>query len=408
MSARVLIPSTTLSNELKDSKAVSVNYNYNYNCLNDPHSVYNEDEDEDYILEESAGNSSDDSTDEISDEYTDISDNEIGHNKIGNDNAETDDSNDNSDITSFSLNSSSSTLTISNNLSSDEDGYKDTYNNSYKASTPRSTGSTGSTDSTNTKKLNIKNASTSKITISIENNLSFLNQNVNNFIKKHEIPRKVLHISIGFITLYLYGKGYEISDINPILITGFLILLSIDVVRLNFPRVNQLYIRYFGLLMRQKEVNSVNGVIYYLLGLIIPFSLFSKDISMLSVLLLSWSDTAASTFGRLYGHLTPRLTPNKSLAGSIAAFFTGVFSCIILYAYFLPKNPTSNHLLLRTSSSIMYSADKSRLSLPLFSLLCGLIAAISEAIQIFNLDDNFTIPVLSSCFLYAVLRVASK
>ena len=49
---------------------------------------------------------------------------------------------------------------------------------------------------------------------------------------------------------------------------------------------------------------------------------------------LSWADTTASTFGRLYGHLTPKLpssllggmlplAPRKSLAGSLAAFLTG-------------------------------------------------------------------------------------
>lgn len=49
---------------------------------------------------------------------------------------------------------------------------------------------------------------------------------------------------------------------------------------------------------------------------------------------MSWADTAASTFGRLYGSLTPRLparlpilglplAPRKSLAGFTAAAITG-------------------------------------------------------------------------------------
>lgn len=60
---------------------------------------------------------------------------------------------------------------------------------------------------------------------------------------------------------------------------------------------------------------------------------------------LSWADTAASTFGRLWGSLTPPLparllglplAPRKSLAGFIAASLTGAAVAAGFWAYFGP------------------------------------------------------------------------
>lgn len=76
--------------------------------------------------------------------------------------------------------------------------------------------------------------------------------------------------------------------------------------------------------MRESEVHGYNGTIYYLLGTWIVMRFFPKDIAVMSIMLLSWCDTAASTFGRLWGRYTPRIRKGKSLAGSIAAMLVGV------------------------------------------------------------------------------------
>lgn len=57
---------------------------------------------------------------------------------------------------------------------------------------------------------------------------------------------------------------------------------------------------------------------------------------------LSWADTAASTFGRLYGHLTPRLplhllglpvATRKSLAGLIGSFATTALTTLVFWGF---------------------------------------------------------------------------
>lgn len=220
------------------------------------------------------------------------------------------------------------------------------------------------------------------------------------FIHKHEIPRKLLHVSIGFITLYFYTIDLSTQLFVPYLTTACGIIFSLDLLRFRSEEFNRLYCNAVGFLMREKEVNGYNGVIWYLLGLSIAFKPFPKDIGVMAVLLLSWSDTAASTIGRAYGYLTPKIARNKSLAGSIAAFVIGVVSCLVFYGFFIPKY---QHL-----DDVMWSSDKSYLSLTTYSIACGFIAALSEGIDILNWDDNFTIPTFSSVFLYGLVKATNR
>lgn len=224
----------------------------------------------------------------------------------------------------------------------------------------------------------------------------------NNFIHKHEIPRKFLHVSIGFVTLYFYTINWTTKMFIAPLTTAFLIIFSIDLYRFRHVEFNKLYCKTVGFLMREKEVNSYNGVIWYLLGLSIAFYPFSKDIGVMAVLLLSWSDTAASTVGRAYGYLTPKIARNKSLAGSFAAFVSGVLSCLFFYGFVVPKYGQQD------DPEIAWSPAKSYMSLTSYSIACGFIAAVSEGIDILDWDDNFTIPVLSSVFLHGLLTVTAK
>ncbi|CAI4064772.1 hypothetical protein N7582_002788 [Saccharomyces uvarum] len=219
------------------------------------------------------------------------------------------------------------------------------------------------------------------------------------FITKHEVPRKVFHSSIGFITLYLYTQGINYKKVLWPLICAFIILFILDLIRLNWPFFNKLYCRTVGALMRKKEIHTYNGVLWYLLGLVFSFSFFSKDVTLISLFLLSWSDTAAATIGRKYGHLTPKLARNKSLAGSIAAFTVGAITCRTFYGYFIPAYNYVNK-----PGEIEWTPETSKLSLNMLSFLGGVVAALSEGIDLFNWDDNFTIPVLSSLFLNAVIK----
>ena len=95
------------------------------------------------------------------------------------------------------------------------------------------------------------------------------------YITKHELRRKIFHSSIGFITIYLYTQGYDYTKIASVLAIAFALILILDIIRLNFHGFNWLYCKIVGMLMRPSEINKLNGVLFYILGLIFCFGFFS-------------------------------------------------------------------------------------------------------------------------------------
>lgn len=215
-------------------------------------------------------------------------------------------------------------------------------------------------------------------------------------VHKHELPRKIFHTSIGFITLWLYTQGYQVSQITPVLVAGLAVVGGADLLRFSNASFNEFYVKVMGFMMREKEISQINGVVYYLAGLIIVFLMFPKDICLLAVLLLSWADTAASTIGRAYGKYTFKITNSKSFAGSFAAFVAGSASTWLLYSFFIPAYGQNN-----PTGSIFWTPESSRISINTLVVTAGLITAASEAVDV--CDDNFSIPILSAAFMYAFM-----
>lgn len=214
------------------------------------------------------------------------------------------------------------------------------------------------------------------------------------FLIRNEIPRKVFHSFHGFVTLYFYCQGFQKEQfVAPLWLLFFLLLFN-DVMRFRYPKINKFLVKQFGFVIRESEVDSWNGIVFYLAGLALVFTIAPKDISVISLLLLSWADTAASTFGRQFGKYTPKLAPGKSLAGSLASAFTGLVLCYLFYGYFVPRYAQYNF-----PGDIYWTAETSHLSIHTYALVCAFSASLSEAIDIAGIDDNFTIPVLSSVLL---------
>lgn len=219
--------------------------------------------------------------------------------------------------------------------------------------------------------------------------------------EKNEIPRKVLHGSIAFITTALYFNGVQFSDIVPVLLSMLAPITTLEFIRFRFSSFNRAYIAVVGFLMREAEKErNVNGVIWYLVGLSTVMSIFSKDVALLSVYLLSWSDLAASTVGRAYGSRTIKLVGNKSLAGFVAAFITGVFSTFFVYDGLLSLRPECN-----SPSMILYNRNLSSLPMLGLAVVMGFAAAIAELFPI--VDDNLSIPIVCACVHYVVVKLTT-
>ncbi|ORY13047.1 hypothetical protein BCR34DRAFT_511646 [Clohesyomyces aquaticus] len=249
-----------------------------------------------------------------------------------------------------------------------------------------------------------------------------IHQKWRSFIHRHEIPRKILHVSIGFLTIFLFCTGREPHHIHPVVLALLIPIAATDVIRHHYPSVNRFYIRCLGALMRESEVDGWNGVISYLLGAWIVLRFCPKDVGVMSVLLLSWCDTAASTFGRLWGHRTWRVRRGKSLAGTIAACITGIITAAMFWGWLAPlmasydiqsQGPFAFQGVLVLPAQVREPLGLSfaqgsitgYLALGAMSVVAGLVASASEAIDLFGWDDNLTIPVLCGAGLWGFLRI---
>ncbi|KAK4184715.1 hypothetical protein QBC35DRAFT_476991 [Podospora australis] len=240
------------------------------------------------------------------------------------------------------------------------------------------------------------------------------------FVHKHEVPRKALHVSIGFFVIWLYLSGTQTYSVCPYLMGALVPIAAVDVARHHYQPFNRFYVKVLGALMRESEFSGYNGVIFYLLGAWFALYSFPKDVGVMAVLLLSWCDTAASTFGRLYGRYTPRLRRGKSLAGSSAAFMVGVGTAAYFWGWLAPtKGPfpgDENFMFTGTLRLPQLLADavglapakatiSGALALGVMSLWSGFVAAASEVVDVFGWDDNLTIPVLSGIGIWGFLKV---
>ncbi|GAO16670.1 hypothetical protein UVI_02012900 [Ustilaginoidea virens] len=242
------------------------------------------------------------------------------------------------------------------------------------------------------------------------------------FVHKHEVPRKALHVSIGFFVVWLYTTGTRTQSVPPYLMAALIPVATTDWLRHRYASVNRLYVRLLGALMRESEYSGYNGVIFYLLGAWAVLYFLPKDVGVMSVLLLSWCDTAASTFGRLWGRHTPRLRRGKSLAGSLAAFLVGVATSFFFYGWLVPtvgpmpgdedfmykgtlSLPAAVRNALGASSPHGAVTVTGTLALAIVSLWSGLAASASEVVDVFGWDDNLTIPVLSGIGIWGFLRL---
>ncbi|KAK0553589.1 Diacylglycerol kinase [Tilletia horrida] len=143
-----------------------------------------------------------------------------------------------------------------------------------------------------------------------------------------EKPRKVFHSSIGFLVLHLYLSHADLDAIVRGLSYFLGVVVTADVIRLNYAPFERLYEKVLGFLMRETEKTRCNGVVFYLIGTILTLKVFPEDIACVGIMTLSWADTAASLFGRMFGSFTPPLpsppfASRKSLAGFIAAAAAG-------------------------------------------------------------------------------------
>ncbi|KZT22890.1 hypothetical protein NEOLEDRAFT_1180474 [Neolentinus lepideus HHB14362 ss-1] len=261
-----------------------------------------------------------------------------------------------------------------------------------------------------------------------------------------EIPRKTLHSSIGFLTLHLYTTSGSPRTVVFVLAAALAALVPLDIMRLRWPAFERLYERAVGFLMRDTEKKSTNGVIWYLIGVIFVLTVYPLDIAVVSILILSWADTAASTIGRLYGKHTPRLptytirlpfsrrsfpifAARKSVAGFLAASLTGFLAATYFWGRVAPARPAEcswtweGGVLPGHAPSQWVVGAKEWVEglamgmgemrweasgwggLSVIGVVAGAVSGIAEALDIGSLDDNLTLPIISGGCIWGLFKV---
>ncbi|CED84890.1 Predicted ER membrane protein [Phaffia rhodozyma] len=236
------------------------------------------------------------------------------------------------------------------------------------------------------------------------------------FWATYEVPRKLLHSSIGVVTLIL--NAIDPPTLTPLILSlsaGLVIVTGADVIRFKSPVFAKTYEAYLGPLMRDSERHKWNGVIWYLVGVIFVLTLYPRDVAVLSILILSWADTAASTIGRLLSKskYNPRLparvcfgliplSPNKSLAGFVAAWMTGLIVAVGYYG----GGPGGGG---SRGGQVDWRVLEWRRGVAFTGSFVGCVAAYVEALDLpAGLDDNLTLPIVSGALVWAFLSFTSR
>ncbi|CAJ0909680.1 19799_t:CDS:2 [Entrophospora sp. SA101] len=126
------------------------------------------------------------------------------------------------------------------------------------------------------------------------------------------------------------------------------------------------------------------------------------DISAISILILSWCDTAASVVGRKYGKYTYKFSTGKTLAGTLGAIVVGTTIGLIFWNN-NSSDLTSFNYNVSINDSDSNSSNGGINRLLTLSLLTGVIGGISELVDVYGLDDNLVIPIFSGSLLWLLL-----
>jgi len=178
--------------------------------------------------------------------------------------------------------------------------------------------------------------------------------------------RRLFHLISGLFLIFI--TAYLDSMKGILLVLSLFILMSIvEVIRLYHPDVNRLFLRCFSLLVRPHEENKPTTTIYFLSGMLISLIFFNRDIALYAITILTIGDPAASTFGKRFGR---HLFKGKSLEGSLAFLFVSFITGLILH-----------RLWPGLSTEIM---------------IAGAVAGTIAELLSIRIDDNLIIPVASS------------
>ena len=136
-----------------------------------------------------------------------------------------------------------------------------------------------------------------------------------------EIYRKILHIFYSLsIVLALWHLGKEV--VLPWFIAISIILPLLDYGRRHIAVLDRIFIYLFSIFTRPLEYRILTGASWVVIGAALTTLIFNENIAIISLLVLSLSDSIAAIIGIKFGKTQ---LFNKSLEGSAAFFLSASF-----------------------------------------------------------------------------------
>ena len=142
---------------------------------------------------------------------------------------------------------------------------------------------------------------------------------------KH-LGRKFYHTvgGVGLLSLYFLLESKQAFMVYGVLLV---LVLFVEMARLNIPAVNRFFFDRFSSFIRKNEADRLTGTFWYLLGIAGSLALYTPGVAAAAVCFLAFGDVAAATIGERYGK---RKIGHKSVEGTIAFLVAGVGAGLLL------------------------------------------------------------------------------
>ena len=132
-----------------------------------------------------------------------------------------------------------------------------------------------------------------------------------------EVYRKLIHITSSIHAILLWFLGKEVIILY--ILAAAIIFPVLDFSRKYIPFLKKLYSFCFGKVSRPYEYQRLSGSSWVFIGVAVTVLLFEEKVAIISLLVMSISDSAAAIVGIKYGKTK---LFNKSLEGSVAFFIS--------------------------------------------------------------------------------------
>ena len=189
-------------------------------------------------------------------------------------------------------------------------------------------------------------------------------------IEKREIGRRLIHIALGLIIVFLILNNLLTTTLLfLILVFGF--ILSVISIKYKIPGIHW-FLKNFE---RDEYIHVFpgKGLIFFLIGVLLVMKLFNEEIALASIMVLTFGDGLSHLIGKGLGRVKFPLNGHKSLEGVIGGIIAGGIAA----AFFVP----------------IFTA--------FFGSLIGMsIEAIGLKMGNADVDDNVIVPLVAGTAIY--------